>query len=265
MAGLWIMRIACFGGIYSNHRALAVAVADARRRGVDRIVCLGDFGGFGPNPDRSLELLRENDILCLQGNYDNSIGNELDDCQCGYTDPRDNYFAQISYEYTLRKTDAEHRAWMRLLPSMEWLELGRQRVLLSHGSPRKINEFLWESTTSTQFLEYLAELYRTDVILTTHTGIKWERPLSDGRRLVNVGVLGRPENDGETNVWYTLLENDDTGLRVEFVPVAYDHQALAKEMRQERLPDEFIETVLTGWWTTCLEILPSKERRRGKY
>jgi hypothetical protein len=47
--------------------------------------------------------------------------------------------------------------------------------------------------------------------------------------------------------------------------VAYDHRRLAHEMRQERLPEEFVETVLTGWWTTCLEVLPCKERRRGKY
>ena len=36
-------------------------------------------------------------------------------------------------------------------------------------------------------------------------------------------------------------------------------------MRAERLPEEFVETVLTGWWTTCLEVLPAKERRRGKW
>ena len=53
--------------------------------------------------------------------------------------------------------------------------------------------------------------------------------------------------------------------RVEFVPVAYDHERLASEMRAERLPEEFVETVLTGWWTTCLEVLPAKERRHGKF
>ncbi len=258
-------RIACFGGIYSNHLALATAITDARQRGADQIFCLGDFGGFGPNPNRSIELLRENDILCIQGNYDNSIGNELDDCQCGYTDPRDNHFAQISYDYTLENTDSEHRVWMRSLADSHRLELGSQRLLLSHGSPRKVNEFLWESTTSTQFLEYLAEQYQAEVMLTTHTGIKWKRPLSGNRQLVNVGVLGRPENDGKTNVWYTLLEQNDSGVHAEFIPVEYDHQALAKEMQQEKLPDEFIETVLEGWWSTCLEILPVKERRRGKY
>jgi len=258
-------RIACFGGIYSNHLALAEAIADAQRRGADQLLCLGDFGGFGPHPNRSLELLRDNNILCIQGNYDNSIGNQLDDCQCGYTDSRDNHFAQISYDYTLRHTDAGHRTWMRDLPNSRWLELGPLRVLLSHGSPRKMNEFLWESTTSTQFLEHLAEEYQADVMLTTHTGIKWQRKLSDNRHLVNVGVLGRPENDGATNVWYTLLESNGSQLEVEFVPVHYDHQTLAREMQQENLPDEFLETITTGWWTTCLEVLPSKERRRGKF
>jgi len=258
-------RIACFGGIYSNHLALAVALDDAHQRGVDAIYCLGDFGGFGPLPNRSLELLREHNVYCIQGNYDHSIGNELDDCQCGYTDPRDNHFAQISYEYTLHHTDADHRTWMRTLPESRSLKLGPYSLLLSHGSPRKMNEFLWESTTSTQFLDALADQYDADVMLTTHTGIKWQRQLAHHRRLVNVGVLGRPENDGSTNVWYTLLAHDASGLQVEFVPVHYDYVALAAEMRVEKLPAEFVDTLVNGWWTTCLEILPSKERRRGRY
>jgi len=258
-------RIACLGGIYSNHLALAAALADARRRGVDAVYCLGDFGGFGPSPDRSIELLRDNHVVCIQGNYDNSIGHQLDDCQCGYTDPRDNHFAQISYEYTLRHTSDDHRAWMRSLPESRRIEFGSRRLLLAHGSPRKMNEFLWESTTSTQFLDSLADQMRADAMLVTHTGIKWQRELAANRRLVNVGVLGRPENDGATHVWYTVLALEGSRIEVEFVPVVYDHRALADEMRSEKLPEEFIETVLTGWWTTCLEILPSKERRRGKY
>lgn len=259
-------RFALFGGLYSNYLALEAALADAQRRGVDAIYCLGDVGAFGPYPDRVFPLLRDSRVQCLQGNYDDSIGSELADCQCGYTDPRDNYFAQRSYDYTLANTSLENRRWLRDLPKQIRFEVGPFRVLLCHGSPRRVNEFLWESTTSTQFLDSLVEQFDADVIAATHTGIKWQRRLTGGGWFVNVGVLGRPENDGGTNVWYTVLEQlPGAGVRFDFVRVEYDFTRLAREMRQESLPEEFIETVLTGWWTTCLEVLPGKERRRGKY
>lgn len=259
-------RIALLGGIYSNYLALERVLQDIRRRGVDAVYCLGDLGAFGPFPDRVFPLLSENRVQCLQGNYDDSIGHELADCQCGYLDPRDNYFAQISYDYTLAKTSAANRLWLQRLPKQVRFELGPLRTLLCHGSPRRVNEFLWESTTSTHFLENLADDEQADIIGATHTGMKWSRWLPKNRLFVNVGVVGRPENDGRTNVWYTLLEYAPaTGLRLEFIPVEYDHQRLAAEMRAERLPEEFVATILTGWWTTCLEILPSKERLRGPF
>ncbi len=117
----------------------------------------------------------------------------------------------------------------------------------------------------THFLKKLARDYACDVILGTHTGIHWARQLGATSWYVNVGALGRPANDGRREVWYTMLEADATDLRVEFVPVAYDHDALADEMRDERLPEEFSETIRTGWWTTCLEVLPWKERARGRF
>jgi predicted phosphodiesterase len=256
--------IAVFGGIYNNYLALEAAIRDARNRGATSLYCLGDMGAFGPYPDRVFPLLIENNVACIQGNYDNSVGNGLEDCQCGYTDPRDNYFARISYQYTFRHTNPPNRDWLRQLPPQRRLQFGKFRVLMCHGSPRRVNEFLWESTTSTHFLEHLADAHQADVILATHTGIKWHRPLSRDRHFVNVGVLGRPENDGYANVWYALLHAEPT-FAVDFVPVVYDHERLAREMQQEHLPDEFVETVMSGWWTTCLEILPVKERRRGRY
>ncbi|MBI82110.1 MAG: metallophosphoesterase [Planctomycetaceae bacterium] len=259
-------RIACLGGIYNNYLALEVAIRDARKRGVDAIYCLGDMGAFGPHPDRVFPLLSDHDVICLQGNYDHSIGNELNDCQCGYTDPRDNYFAQISYDYTLQNTSVESRQFLRDLPTEICVDLGPLRLLLCHGSPRRVNEFLWASTSPNHFLEHLAAERDADVVAVTHTGIKWHRPLADNRHFVNVGVLGRPENDGNQHVWYTLLETSSVDpLRVKFVPVEYDYHRLAREMGNEGIPAEFIETVQTGWWTTCLEILPAKERKQGRW
>jgi predicted phosphodiesterase len=271
-------RVAAFGGVYSNHLALAAAIADARSRDVDQIICLGDLGAFGPHPDKAAAILRADGIPVVRGNYDDSIARGLDDCQCGYTDARDNRYARLSYQYTYSNTSAEHRQWMGGFPSEIRFRLGDLDVLACHGSPRQTNEFLWESTTPEHFLAKLGRDYDADVILGTHTGIHWQRRWGDlaARQLepsteversgayVNVGALGRPANDGRTDVWYALLEASGRDLAVDFVPVSYDHALLADEMRAESLPEEFVETILTGWWTTCLEILPGKERARGR-
>ena len=128
-------RLAVFGGVYSNAHALAATLADVRRRDVDAVFCLGDLGGFGPHPDRVFPLLREAGVRVSQGNYDQAIALGRDDCGCGYTDPRDNHYAQLSYAYTLAHTAPEHRRWMAALPGQRRLTLGAMPALLCHGSP----------------------------------------------------------------------------------------------------------------------------------
>ncbi len=260
-----LKKIALFGGVYSNYLSLTEVIKDAVKREVDAVYCLGDLGAFGPNPDKIFPILSEYKIPVVQGNYDNSIGNYLNDCQCGYTDPRDNYFAKLSYDYTFGKTSDQNKKWMKSLPSEIRIELGGFKLLLCHGSPRQMNEFLWESTTPDHFLEKLCTDFKADVICSTHTGIHWSRELTGSRYFVNVGVIGRPENDGTANVGYTILEAINRELRIEYIPVKYDYHKLADEMYKEKLPGQFIETILTGWWTTCLEILPAKERICGKF
>lgn len=257
------MRLAFLGGIYSNHQALVAALEDIARRNVDETFFLGDLGAFGPHPNRVPELLIARGIRGIQGNYEESLSTRADDCHCGYTDPRDNHFAQISYDYTFANTSDALKDWMGTLPRQIRFTADGRRFLLVHGSPRKINEFLWRSTSPDVFLEKLCRDHDADVIVCTHTGLHWHKALGEGRHVINAGVIGRPANDGRTNVWYTIVESDPFG--VEFVPVHYDHHALAAEMRGERLPEEFVETILTGWWTTCLEILPPKERSAGRF
>jgi predicted phosphodiesterase len=257
------VKIAFIGGIYSNHHALVATLDDIARRHADAVYFLGDLGAFGPYPDRVPRLLQERGIPGIQGNYEESLSSRATDCHCGYTDPRDNHYAQLSYDYTFANTSDAYKDWMGTLPREIRFTAGGLRFLLVHGSPRKINEFLWRSTSPDVFLEKLCTEFDTDVIVCTHTGLHWHKPLAHGRHVLNAGVIGRPANDGRTNVWYALAEVKDRELAVEFVPVHYDHEALAREMRAEKLPEEFVETILTGWWTTCLEVLPIKERSRG--
>jgi hypothetical protein len=258
-------RIAVFGGIYNNHFALTALLEDAVRRGAEAIYCLGDLGGFGPHPEKVRPLLAEGGVLALQGNYEESLAAGREDCNCGYTDPRDNHFAGLSYGYTARGCSPAFKQWMGTLPRRRRVRVGGRELLLVHGSPRRINEFLFHSASPVPFLEVLLDQHRCDGVLCTHTGLHWHRRLPSGRDAVNVGVIGRPANDGNTHVWYAMLEECAEGLGVELVPLRYDHLALAAEMRAEELPEEFVETILTGWWTTCLEILPARERASSRF
>jgi len=259
--------IALCGGPYSNFAAVEAFLSETAD--VAHRICLGDIGGFGPLPNRTISLIREAGLICLQGNYDDAVGNGLRDCGCGYSDPRDRHFAQLSYDYTYAHTAPEHREWMRDLPSLIELHWRERKILLCHGSPDLVNEFVWQSETDeAKVLDYLNR-YNVDGICATHSGLPWLRTISrangtDGFWL-NVGVLGRPANTGKQSVSYGLLSypNRELGLVPEIVSLDYDVAATAAAMRAEGLPEEFVASLETGVWTTCAEILPAAERAMG--
>jgi diadenosine tetraphosphatase ApaH/serine/threonine PP2A family protein phosphatase len=255
--------IAVLGGPYGNHLALRAVLKDAVARGAARIYCLGDLGGFGPRPGAMIPLLEEFGVVTVAGNYDRSLADRSPDCGCGYTHPADNAFARLAYAFTDARTSGPDRAWLGRLPSELRFTRGGRRYLLCHGSPRQTNEFLFESACSDAFLVRLAREAGADQVFCTHTGLHWERVVPGGARFVNVGAVGRPANDGRPLAWYAWLAADRH--EAEFISVPYDAEALAREIETEGLPPEFAETIRTGWWTTCLEILPAKERARGRW
>ncbi|MGH3570238.1 MAG: radical SAM protein [Pseudonocardiaceae bacterium] len=265
-------RLAICGGIYSNPYALRAFVEQARARGADRLLCLGDFGAYGAEPEAIWPLLIENGVECIAGNYEVSIRSGLADCGCGYTDEADNAFAAIAYHYTFRNTSPEFAAWMRTLDTEHRERIDGVDVHLVHGSTLAVNDFWWESLSDTQHALRVAES-GADVICCTHSGLPWIRrvPRGDGGQtlVVNVGVLGRPANDGGTHVWFVILhlgpDAPDGEASAELVALDYDWRAQAASIRAAGLPEAFALAVETGYWSTCLEIVPPVERSRGRY
>ncbi len=255
-----ISRLVVFGGVYANLAALSATLADIAARGNAPVWCLGDVGGFGPDPEHCVHLLRERAVPTVQGNYDHALGHQLGDCACGYTDPDDQRFAQLSFDYTDAHVSGSSREWLRALPTEARFILGGRRVLLCHGSPRRQNEFLWDSGCSDAFLERLCREHEADLLVCSHTGLHWRRHLAGGRCVVNAGAIGRPAHDGVPGATYAEIEVSAGAFEVRFHPVCYDHEALARRIEQAGLPPEFAETVRTGWWTTCFGSLPVRER-----
>lgn len=257
------MRIGVCGGPYANPYALRAFLDDARARGCERLFCLGDLGGFGADMDALWPLLEQGGVECIAGNYDVALARGDFDCGCGYRDPRDNEFAQRIYDYTRERTSAAFAAWMGRLPTERRLSLGGCQVHLVHGSPLRLNDFWWESLTEAEH-RVRARASGADVVLCTHSGLPWQRRV-DQTLVVNVGVLGKPANDGQRNVWYSIVDLEGGSARAELVPLEYDWVAQAEAMHAAGLPEAFTETIRTGWWTTCLEVLPPVERARGRY
>lgn len=257
------MRIAVCGGPYGNPYALEAFVDDARARGCERLFCLGDLGGFGAEVDALWPILTGNGIECVAGNYDVAIARGDTDCGCGYRDPKDNEYAQITYDHTLATTSRDFAAWMGQLPTERRETISGLDVHMVHGSTLALNDFWWESLPEDQH-RLRAGASGADVVLCTHSGLPWQRRAGD-TLVVNVGVLGKPANDGRRDVWYAVLDLADGQATAQLVPLAYDWRAQARSMRAAGLPEIFAETIETGWWTTCLEILPPAERARGRY
>ncbi|HEX2701614.1 MAG TPA: metallophosphoesterase family protein [Acidimicrobiales bacterium] len=257
------MRIAVLGGAYSNPYALEAVLADARRRSCQRTFFLGDLGGFGAEPDALWPLLVGGGVECIAGNYDVAISQGGDDCGCGYRDPRDNEYAAIAFEYTRDHTSADFARWMGELPLEHREILDGVDVHMVHGSPLGVNDFFWESLPDHEVGARL-DASGADLVLCTHSGLPWQKRLDD-RLAVNVGVVGRPANDGRRDVWYAVVDLEGGRAEATLVPVAYDWRAQAASMRAAGLPEAFVDTIESGWWTSCLQVLPPLERSRGKY
>ncbi len=256
-------RIAVCGGPYANPSALRAFIADARARGCERLFCLGDLGGFGAEINELWPLLREAGIECVAGNYDVAIARGDTDCGCGYRDPRDNESAQLIYDHTRAHTSPEFATWMGRLPTQRRLSIDGCDVHLVHGSTLALNDFWWESLPEPEH-QVRVQASGADVILCTHSGLPWQRHVG-ATLVVNVGVLGKPANDGHRNVWYAILDLDAEHADAELVALDYDWAAQATSMCTAGLPQAFVETIESGWWTTCLEVLPPRERSTGKY
>jgi hypothetical protein len=251
--------IALCGGPYSNFAAVEAFLATTS--GLPRF-CLGDLGGPGPHPDRTIARLRESYVVCMQGNYDRAIANGERDCGCGYTDARDREYAQVSYDYTAARTSDANKAWFRTLPEQILLEWRGKRILLVHGSPDSVNAFVWESETGNDTIEAWLASENVHAICATHSGLPWVRTTSRGL-WCNVGVLGRPAHDATSRVAYALLHfaSDAHTLIASVVPLVYDVAPVAVAIRAEGLPEAFAQALESGLWTTCANILPPGERR----
>ena len=237
-------RLAIFGDIHGNASALRAVLADIDAAGADALYCLGDLVGYGAHPNAVIDLIRDREIPTIMGNYDDGVGFDRDDCGCAYKDAGERERGQASLLWTRGQVDAGRKAWLRtLLPEIRF-EADGHRLRLVHGSPRRMNEYLFADRDQ-RSLARIAAVADCDVLIFGHTHIPWDREI-DGVRFINAGSVGKPK-DGDPRAGWLLLETTATGVTATMKRVDYDIASEAAAIRAASgLPDRFATDLETA-------------------
>jgi putative phosphoesterase len=244
------MRIAIFSDIHANLPALEAVLEDIQAQHPDRVYCLGDLVGYAASPNEVTERIRREGFPTVMGNYDDGVGFDRDECGCAYKEALDRELGQRSLEWTKAETTDENKAFLRTFVSEIRFDVGGTRVLLVHGSPRKMNEYLFEDRARSSF-QRLAQSTNADVIAFGHTHVPYTKTV-DGVLFVNVGSVGKPK-DGDPRACYAVFEfaNETT---VTFRRVGYDVAAAAAAIRRTDLPHKFARDIELGGAPAAVQV-----------
>ena len=236
--------VAVIADIHGNLPALEASLREIERLGVDAVYCGGDLVGYGPHPNEVCALIEERAIPTIYGNYDYAIARDLEDCGCAYVTPEDRALGQRSVAWTLEHTSRRAKHFMRDLPFDLSLRLGSQRIRLVHGSPRKVNEYLFEDKPA-RLYERLAAQAECDVLVFGHTHKPWIHEYG-GVQFVNCGSVGKPK-DGDPRAAFAVLASDEAGkVHARIERAEYDAEAVAREVAAAGLPGEYGEMLLAA-------------------
>jgi predicted phosphodiesterase len=248
------MKLVFFSDIHANLPALEAFFADIDSKRPDAVFCLGDLVGYNIWPNEVINEIRKRSIPTIAGNYDFGIGRTSDDCGCAYKTDHEKANGAVSISYTNQVVKSDERKYLRSLPShirMEY-QLNEEKfdVLGVHGSPRKVNEYLFVDRDEKSLLRIM-EQANAHIMLFGHTHKPYHRILKDEhgryRHAINIGSVGKPK-DGDTRGGYVMITLDESfslsasdSIKVDFIRFEYDIEKAAKAVEDSPLPNEYAD------------------------
>jgi predicted phosphodiesterase len=251
------MKIALFSDIHANLPALQALFEDLEQTKPDAMYCLGDLVGYNIWPNEVINEIRKRGIPAIAGNYDFGVGRNSDDCGCAYKTEEDKAMGAQSISFSNQQIGEEERNYLRTLPAHIQVEYQLNNdslfLLMVHGSPRKINEYLFEDREEKSMLKIM-ETVNADLMFFGHTHKPYHRVFEynkEGqtayRHAINIGSVGKPK-DGDTRGCYVLIhinENtsrlDKNSINVEFKRFEYDIEKAATAVENSILPNAYAD------------------------
>ncbi|HMC85865.1 MAG TPA: metallophosphoesterase family protein [Chitinophagaceae bacterium] len=256
------MKIALFSDIHANLPALEACFKSIDEQKPDAIYCLGDLVGYNIWPNEVINEVRKRGIPTIAGNYDFGIGRTSDDCGCAYKTDDEKANGAVSISFTNQIVKEEERKYLRTIPAHIKVEFqlnhDKLNVLLVHGSPRRINEYLFEDREEKSLLRIMHDA-DADIMCFGHTHKPYHRILNSGtqeashyRHAINIGSVGKPK-DGNKNGCYVILNINDNSsitdketIKADFIRFEYDIEKAAKGVEESPLPNAYAESLRKG-------------------
>jgi len=238
------MRTGVFADVHGNLPAIEAVLADGRRQGVDRWLCLGDTAFRGPAPEECIRLVRSlGDNVALMGNTEEWLPVGPPDGEA----PDAERQAAIDrwWRWTIERLDADDLAWVEDLPMVREIECGKERLLCVHATARGIEDRLLPTAPDDEFAFALHTGDHT-IVACAHIHIPYLRRVR-GTTVLNTGSVGRPI-DGDPRASYLILDLGSEDAAVQLRRITYDIDRTAQLAVERSFPwaTEYVAALRQG-------------------
>lgn len=240
------MRYALFSDVHSNLEALNAVLEEIQREKPDKILCLGDLIGYGPNPNKCVQRVREVADLVLAGNHDYASLGKANIFNF-------NYYARMAIEWTIKELSEDSQKYLAALPLME--EIGD--FTLVHATPKDPAE--WDYIMNLDDALENFGYFKGQLCFVGHSHIpviivqtddncwatrEMEIRIEEGKRyIINIGSVGQPR-DLDPRACYGVFDSERKTFQLKRVP--YDINLTQEKMRQVGLPEFLIDRLGYG-------------------
>lgn len=232
------MVVGIISDVHANVLALEAVLASLRQRGADTIVCLGDLVGYGPTPNETIDLIRQEGILCTLGAADERIAYDFARRKV----PRRGVADDI-LEWTREVIEPKHVQFLQSLPVQKRLNTPVGRMRYFHGTAENPGERL-SLNQDPMSLGRLLERHRCNILSCGATHVPYFRELSTGW-VINPGSVGLSLN-GEPGADYAILTISEKGVAISMDKVEYDFAAVAFDIVAWGLPAMVADAIQMG-------------------
>lgn len=226
-------RIAFISDIHGNAVALDAVLADISTKAVDQIIVLGDIAYRGPEPKRSLELVRALNTTVIKGNADEWTVRGVRPGEV-----RDHVLDIMNQEreWIASRLDDDDLHYLQGLPTELKLSLTDSLDLYAcHATPESLFEIVLPDQTNDQLQAKMMTRPAT-IYVYAHIHLPYVRYVN-GRCLVNIGSVGLPF-DGLAHSSYAIVEAEGERYRVTIERVPYDTERVIQQYIESDYPNK---------------------------